>query len=963
MLVVAILAMMPETFYGRNFDRGERRIHVSQKHESVRQIEVVLSTKTPVLSFAAEELSRYINLATGMNVAIVSVPSSANVVALVLGDNKLAQTAGLDIKKLATEGFFIKRKGNHIYLLGVDSDNIDPKQNPWNMWMRRGTLSAVYDFLERFIGIRFYFAGKYGTIIPENKNLTLPVDIDIMDRPDLIGRTNYSGPRSKWYEKNNTYYGSIYGHNLNFLRWRYSEGNMPFGHGLDYIKLIERFGKSHPEYFALTPDGRRYKEADHVHPGHICFHSGITEEIYKDVKAYLTGKTPASRGLPATYAHWDVNFGYDSYVSIMPVDWLYWCCCDKCSKVAPGAREYTTNPTSAKAISSYIWKYTADIANRLRKENIKGTVTQMAYGALKHVPECDIPDNVSVQLAVNGLGAPAYWGSDVELLKKWTGQFRNKISIWTYPGKHMSKAELKGIPAMMHRETGKYLQYVRDYIYGCFLESETDYEIFHYLNYYTFAKVAWNLDTDLDQLLEEHYKLMFGAGSKEMKRFFDELEDLWCKKITGTITETALGPQMKLPNEFELWNRIYSPAKLKELNSYIDKAKKAAAGDQKVLERLDFMRREMLGPIMKRAEQFAKDRNIIGNWSFHVSEMIGLRPFKGDVCEVTTRVTVKETPDYFVFIYDCEEPFMNDMKAACREKDKLEVFTDSCVEILLNPSGDRKNYYHIGVNTNGTVADAAWQREGKPDYGWDSGCSVIVQKRANGFIINVSLPKRNVGPYKPEGFPVNFARHRAVTGDAARQIRESNYQWSPVPGRSFHAAEQWGIMNTGTPDKQNLLKDGDFDSGKVWLPAIVGAWHVWSSDSKGLTAVKDSVLDKKVFMNGTRALCLTNTAKHNIAAGQQFKGVKPNTRYRLSFFLRTRGLKNHGGAGAFLNLGKRQFAYPGIRVTGDTDWHQRIFEFKTASDMTPETECRIGLWIWNAEGKAWYDNVSITEIK
>ena len=97
------------------------------------------------------------------------------------------------------------------------------------------------------------------------------------------------------------------------------------------------------------------------------------------------------------------------------------------------------------------------------------------------------------------MGKPEYWASDVALLKKWCDKTGGKISIWTYPGKHMGKAEMKGIPAMMHRQTGKYLQHVKDYIYGVFLESETDYEIFNYLNYYTFAKVTWDLDTDLDK--------------------------------------------------------------------------------------------------------------------------------------------------------------------------------------------------------------------------------------------------------------------------------------------------------------------------------------------------------------------------------------------------------------------------------------------------------------------------------
>ena len=116
-------------------------------------------------------------------------------------------------------------------------------------------------------------------------------------------------------------------------------------------------------------------------------------------------------------------------------------------------------------------------------------------------------------------------------------------------------------------------------------------------------------------------------------------------------------------------------------------------------------------------------------------------------------------------------------------------------------------------------------------------------------------------------------------------------------------------------------------------------------------------------MDGEASLHLINTLNQRVSAGQKFKGMKPNTRYRLSFFLRTRGLKGKLGAGAYLSLGRHHIPCPQIRVSGDTDWHKRTFEFVTPSFITPDTPCVIGLWIWSAEGEAWYDDVVISEIK
>ena len=116
-------------------------------------------------------------------------------------------------------------------------------------------------------------------------------------------------------------------------------------------------------------------------------------------------------------------------------------------------------------------------------------------------------------------------------------------------------------------------------------------------------------------------------------------------------------------------------------------------------------------------------------------------------------------------------------------------------------------------------------------------------------------------------------------------------------------------------------------------------------------------------MTGSASLHLTNKLNQRVSAGQKFKGMKPDTRYRLSFFMRTRNLTGPVGAGGYLSMGKKQFACPTVRVTGNTDWHKRTFEFKTPSYVTPETDCVVGLWIWSSAGEAWYDEVSLTEIK
>ena len=100
-----------------------------------------------------------------------------------------------------------------------------------------------------------------------------------------------------------------------------------------------------------------------------------------------------------------------------------------------------------------------------------------------------------------------------------------------------------------------------------------------------------------------------------------------------------------------------------------------------------------------------------------------------------------------------------------------------------------------------------------------------------------------------------------------------------------------------------------------------------------------------------------------MSAGFKLPGMKPSTRYRLSYFLRTEKLTGRGGAGAFIYFNKTEGrAFPRIRVTGTTPWHRESFEFVTPAATGGGRSPVLGLWIWNADGEAWFDNVEIAEL-
>jgi len=108
----------------------------------------------------------------------------------------------------------------------------------------------------------------------------------------------------------------------------------------------------------------------------------------------------------------------------------------------------------------------------------------------------------------------------------------------------------------------------------------------------------------VDALLDEYYRLMFGAAARPMQAFFEELERKWMEEVLGTSVETALGTANVVPSEFRIWTEIYSPAKLRELAALIEQAEASVPADSLEARRIALMRREFLDRMVSHARDY-----------------------------------------------------------------------------------------------------------------------------------------------------------------------------------------------------------------------------------------------------------------------------------------------------------------------------------------------------------------------
>ncbi|QTN32972.1 ThuA domain-containing protein [Akkermansiaceae bacterium] len=146
----------------------------------------------------------------------------------------------------------------------------------------------------------------------------------------------------------------------------------------------------------------------------------------------------------------------------------------------------------------------------------------------------------------------------------------------------------------------------------------------------------------------------------------------------------------------------------------------------------------------------------------------------------------------------------------------------------------------------------------------------------------------------------------------------------------------------------NLLVNPGFSDGATgWT---LRAYNVARPDAVEITTTPDG-------RNGP-SLRIKSDIRADVGAGADVK-VKPNTRYRLGGWVRTEGLKNHGGRGAMLNVHTTEGNTKAI--SGDTEWTELSTEFSSGNRDSILVHCLFGGY-GGSNGTALFDDLYLHEI-
>lgn len=557
---------------------------------------VVAADATKVVSFAAKELNDILAKSFGKSLPVVAVPTPGKS-SVFLGPSAWSREAGISVESLPRDAFVIQSSPGKVFVVGRDNPRCDIerclKEAGRSGDGERATLFGVYEFLERYAGVRFYFPGELGTIVPAVDKVVVP-DGTTTVKPNFTARSVYMsqdgpapGGTGRLYDKS--------WKALSWLRLRLQTVAIPCCHGQRGFCFPERFHSSHPEYFALLKkDGKLVRDAaEHClgdNSQHMCHTSAIWDEVFEDCKAYLSGAKAETRGILRDWQKgeygWTASFQLP-YIDIMPQDGLQPCQCDACQKAY--------DKSTGQYATELIWGNTAKLARRLKSAGFKNfRLTQMAYPPYRDVPKCKLEPEICVQVAEIGPWAcacPEQMESEIDEIRRWSDKLGTKVWMWTYPSKFGRKAT-PGVPDMAPRAWAKYYKATVPYAFGAFCETEGEKAIFHYLNYYVFAKIAWNPDLDVEALLDEHFRLMFGAAAPEIAEFYDDLERLWTTKVLTRWHKTVDGFDFEVAPMEELWADVYTREVRKKWQRLFDRAAEKTVNDPASSKRVAFVKAE-----------------------------------------------------------------------------------------------------------------------------------------------------------------------------------------------------------------------------------------------------------------------------------------------------------------------------------------------------------------------------------
>ena len=432
--------------------------------------------------YAAAQLQKYLAAMSGCRLPILKDTDAVPQGPLIcVGVSKYTAQLlpGFDAATLKEEGVGIKTAGDSILLLGSRT---------------RGALYASFTFLER-LGVRFY--SPRVECVPRQSSLAFPAT-DYTHQPSfhfrLVTYLKYLDPQYSCRAKIN----------MNPLSLREYGGNLPISvqhmtHTFYQLVPPEKHFDAHPECFALVKGQRRKEDAQ------LCLTNPDTIRIATETVLDWMRQDPVSR-----------SFG------VVQNDCLGYCECDQCRMLdekegsQAGSLIFFCNEI-ARAVARQYPEVDLDGIPKKMIHTIAYTYTQKPPKTIKPEPNLTIvmchmyPSCDSHSIAACDLNR-AYR----EDMAGWLA-FSPRMLVWHYvvdfthfclpfPNFNALRADLP-----WYREVG---------VSGVLCQAAVPGELSE-LRHYVCAKLLWDVNENVDVLVDDFMQGFYGPAAQPMRAYFD----------------------------------------------------------------------------------------------------------------------------------------------------------------------------------------------------------------------------------------------------------------------------------------------------------------------------------------------------------------------------------------------------------------------------------------------------------
>jgi len=473
---------------------------------------------------AAEEFQRVLEKMTGTRLPS-QVPKEGPVIHI--GRDAFVDHAGLELDRLDQDGFVIRTiDDRHLILAGR---------------IPHATEFAVYRFLQKHGGVRWFFPTALGEVVPRRATFAVG---------SLTEREEPSFHSRQWSSAAPFESGEWERHNL--CRARYN-----FHHNLLNIFVPSKLFDVHPEWFPEI-NGKRQRPHDDQDPG--------WQPCLSNVEAARYAAEVARRYFKANPEAACFSIGMNDTAA------AGFCLCAACRALDPTDPAEQQTPRGLANYSNRFFTFANRVAAELARTHPDKYLGCLAYNVTEPPPTFDLHPRIIPYLTAGRANwtDPAIREGDQKLIRGWCRKVpvvgiydyyygSGFISPRIFTG--LSEASLK-----FAHQTGVRAFYAEIYSTWSLDGPKA----------YVASQLLWDVNQSAAGLVDDFCRGLFGKAAAPMRAYFAFLEQRWMSRPGGS---NVMWHGFFDPAQLDLW----PPAVCAEARRFLSQAEAAASGEEETV--------------------------------------------------------------------------------------------------------------------------------------------------------------------------------------------------------------------------------------------------------------------------------------------------------------------------------------------------------------------------------------------